>query len=1099
MQALIDFFKLQDAQRDAALTRGADVAVMAGAGSGKTRTLAARFITLLGENHRPRALAAITFTEKAAREMRNRIRAEIAAWRAGACPPDERAFWADVEAEIDTARIGTIHGLCAAILRAHPAEAGIDPRFAVLDEGQALQLRDQVADRAAQWAGDQPRFGPLFDAFGAEGLQAVLVTLLENRLDADTVLTRPDAATAWEATALREVREFVAACADPLAELRSLQSDGRLKADAGDKLLPQALAFIAAWDQAEAALAGGALWPALAAVFAARRECGGSAGLKTSRARAALRAVKEAYDARLNGWLGGAQKADPPPDSQTEADTGALLALLAEVYGQATTAFLAEKDIRQALDFDDLEYKATELLRQVSIRGRWQSQIDALLIDEFQDTNGRQREIVEALAGATEDRRGRLFIVGDAKQSIYRFRGADVGVFRDLGVDIVDRGGLALTLDRTYRAHAPLVAAINDLTGAVLDGVAPGPSRIPFAPLHAGRSSAPRLVGPHIRFVAAQGETGVEGRALAATALARELADLAGAGVRWDEIALLFRASTGFPYYEAALETAGIPFVTVAGRGFFDRPEIRDLVNVLAAIADPWDDLALTGALRSPMFGLSDGALYTLRWPVDRPGPVAPWAAIQADVSALEPTEAALTRRAAEILTALHAAVDRVSVAELIKRLLDETQYVAALAGVPGGARLRRNLDKLLADAHASGITQLTDFLDQVQSLRDVGAREGEAPSDAAGAVRLLTVHKAKGLEFPVVVLADAGYSPRVAGGPLVLTRELGPALAPPRVKTRGLAYRLAMHISAAHEDAEEARLLYVAATRAQEMLLVSGHLARRGATWLTTLGAAAGLDFDACAAQPGLPQTASLPCGEPVSAVVYAAVEPTTVDPLQPDVGTDTTPVVPLTAPVRRAGDARKAAGRFGRDGVEERSHRTTRRLAQVDGTIVGNLVHEAVRRWRFPGDIGFAELLAAAARAARLIDMEQVGPHVERATELLERLRAEPAWADLNAAHRDGRLHHEVPYAQSGGGAGVIDVLYQDALGQWQIVDFKTDALARLDDGAELIRDDYGPQLRRYIDAVNRLLGRPATARLCWLDVAGAVAWQTVSDDPV
>lgn len=240
------------------------------------------------------------------------------------------------------------------------------------------------------------------------------------------------------------------------------------------------------------------------------------------------------------------------------------------------------------------------------------------------------------------------------------------------------------------------------------------------------------------------------------------------------------------------------------------------------------------------------------------------------------------------------------------------------------------------------------------------------------------------------------------------------------------------------------------------------------------------------------------LPCGEPVSGVVCATVDLTAADPLQPEIGMSSTPVVPLTAPVRRAGDTRKTGDRKARGESEERSHRTTRRLAHVDGTIVGNLVHEAVRRWRFPGDVGFNELLAASARAARLIDTEQVQPHLERAAELLERLRADPAWVDLNAAHRDGQLYHEVPYAQTGVGAGVIDVLYQDALGQWQIVDFKTDSLASLDDGADLIRDDYGPQLTGYVDAVARLLGRPATAHLCWLDVAGAVAWQTISVDP-
>src|SRR5512134_945137 len=129
MSQWVDMFELRDAQAEAVTARGRDVLVSAGAGSGKTRTLVARYLSLLDEGHSPRGLAAITFTEKAAREMRNRIRRAIYDWRVGACPPDRRARWEAIEAEIDTARIGTLHALCAAILRVHPAEAAIDPRF----------------------------------------------------------------------------------------------------------------------------------------------------------------------------------------------------------------------------------------------------------------------------------------------------------------------------------------------------------------------------------------------------------------------------------------------------------------------------------------------------------------------------------------------------------------------------------------------------------------------------------------------------------------------------------------------------------------------------------------------------------------------------------------------------------------------------------------------------------------------------------------------------------------------------------------------------------------------------------------------------------
>lgn len=1106
MTTLIDFFGLKDAQREAAEARGIDVAVMAGAGSGKTRTLAARFISLLAENHPPRSLAAITFTEKAAREMRNRIRADIAAWRAGPCPPEQQAWWADVEAEIDSARIGTIHGLCAAILRAHPAEAGIDPRFEVLDEGQTIQLRTEAADAAAQWASDTETFGPLFVAFGVDELRDALVRLIEARLDAEAALGNREDADFWSATILRFVKDFTERddVKSAVADLRALQATHGLVADAGDKLAAQVEVLVAHWARAELACGANRVGDALAALYAMRREgCGASAGKKTGRAKEIVAAIRETYDDLIDPWLGGSRKSDPEPDLAAEARVAALIPLLATAFQHASDLYRHAKDQRQALDFDDLEQIAARLLRLDSVRSRWQGQIEALLVDEFQDTNARQREIVEALAGWNDGKRGRLFIVGDAKQSIYRFRGADVTVFRDLGDEIIRRGGLSVSLDTTYRAHPQLVSGINDLAAAVLDGVPPGDARIPFAALHAARAAEPRLTAPHVRFIAAQGEDSVEGRAVAAAALAHELHALRGHGFRWDEMALLFRASTAFPVYEAALEAAGIPFVTVAGRGFFDRPEIRDLLTVLSAVADPWDDLSLAGALRSPMFGLRDSTLYALRWPVAGGKPAPLWPSLRNDtlIAGLAEDERAGVRRAAATLGRLHQAADRVPVAELMKQLLDETRYLGVLALTPGGSRLRRNVEKLLADAHVNRARRLTDFLETVQTLRDVGAREGEAPSDAGGAVRLLTVHKAKGLEFPVVVLADAGYQPRHAGETVLLTQRFGMALAPRRLEVKPIIYRLALMAEAAHERAEDARLLYVAATRAQEVLLVSGHLTRQsGKGWLNTLARAARIDLDALAQEPGVVSQRRLAGGESASAVVYVTGGETSVSTevaqSTSSTASDVDSIVPLYGPVRETKTTRES-DRKRHERRELRAHRITRRLVRHDGVWVGQLVHEALRRWRFPGDAGYDVLMSAAARAAGLIDAEQAEPHMQRAAELLARFRQDPAWIDLNAAQRDGRLRHEIPYMHPTGGAGVMDLLYQDVAGEWQIVDFKTDAVADQEEAEQLILDDYGDQLRRYLRAAAALLGRRARARLCWFDLAGRIQWQDVAEE--
>ncbi|HEX9076569.1 MAG TPA: 3'-5' exonuclease, partial [Anaerolineae bacterium] len=312
------------------------------------------------------------------------------------------------------------------------------------------------------------------------------------------------------------------------------------------------------------------------------------------------------------------------------------------------------------------------------------------------------------------------------------------------------------------------------------------------------------------------------------------------------EIALLFRASAHFVACEAAFERAGIPFVTVAGKGLYERPEVRDLLNALAAIADPTDDLALAGALRSPAFGLSDAALYLLRRDGETKRPF--WSALHGDLSALAPEDAVRAVRARDILERITRLAGRATVAATLKAFLDATDYQAILRQAPGGERPRRNVAKLLADAHASGLVGLNEFLDYVRTLRDVQAREGEAPVEAGESVQLMTIHKAKGLEFPVVVIADAAHTLRGAHS-FWVDPELGPVFSISTADEHSVMDRLARRRDEDQADAEERRLLYVAATRAKDKLIVCGHCKRKTngtlllGGWLGLLGKTVGLE----------------------------------------------------------------------------------------------------------------------------------------------------------------------------------------------------------------------------------------------------------------
>ncbi|MFN2228076.1 MAG: UvrD-helicase domain-containing protein, partial [Anaerolineae bacterium] len=720
---------LTGAQREAATAGDAALVVTAGAGSGKTRTLAARFAHLLEAGHPLRCLVAITFTDKAAREMRSRIRGLVSEQlqtpreapgqvpTPGPLPHPEPgpAYWREVLAGLEGARIGTIHSFCAELLRAQPAEAGIDPGFSVLDENTAAVLRDRALEAALAWAANDPGASALFEALSEHRLRETVRTLLDRRLDTAAAfrVLGDDPLPAWGQALEAWLGDALAAAAwrEPLAVLAEVESERE-----SDRLEQARRAVLQAWDQVQAAQRAGAWDPCLEALCALRAAIvtGGAranwAADDLAAAREAMTGLREHFDRRL-APLADRKK---PVRWQLDRQAAELLPLLQATHHRALAEYGRAREERNALDFDDLEAMAAELLAgDAAVRARWQGEIEAVLVDEFQDTNARQRQIVYALSGFRAPQghqagsaAGSLFVVGDAKQSIYRFRGADVAVFRQVQADVAAAGGRQVDLDVTFRAHGPLVETLNTLLAPILgsEAEADQPFQVPFAPLRAFRQAPrPGIGGPFVEFHLGLGDSAEEGRQAAGRALAGRLHELhEREGLAWGDVALLFRASTAFPYYEDALEAAGIPFVTVAGRGFYERPEVRDLLNALAALADPRDDAAMAGLLRSPAIGLTDAALYRLRFGPDghRRGL---WAALQDAPAELDPAGAERAALALNLIQDLSSLAGRVPVGRLLKRLLDATGYRAGLA-LAGGERLLRNVDKLVDDAHRSGL-----------------------------------------------------------------------------------------------------------------------------------------------------------------------------------------------------------------------------------------------------------------------------------------------------------------------------------------------------------------------------------------------------------
>jgi ATP-dependent helicase/nuclease subunit A len=1143
-------------QRDPIMDRGRDVVVTAGAGTGKTRTLVGRYLSLLDERVPLRKIVAITFTLRAAREIRNRVREEVR--RFLETEPEQQESWREAYDGLDAARIGTIHSLCAEILRRHPVEAGLDPRFAMLEEGQMALERARAVSTALSWAADEESAACLFDYYQDASLRALLTSAMERSLDVTLALRGNSEAiwSTWQPLLLAPFCTFFRdpAVIDEMQVLLDARASGLLDdaLSAGDKLAPYLAEALGHWDAAQDAIASQDL--AACASTAARWRSAIPGGKGTARvwgqhgvkeAAAALRAI---FDESM-GFL-------PGPDALIvdERIAGEILPAFVAVYRHAQDAYCLVKQQRRALDFDDLESRTLTLLSEhPDVLCEWQGEVEALLVDEFQDTNGRQRDLVQLLNG----NRGRLFIVGDAKQSIYGFRGADVTVFRSKRAEIIAAGSPPHDLSTTYRAHPGLVGAHMALLQPVL-GTDPDPARPfvePFGNTESGRDGAAEgITPPFVELHLAPGTRDGGAPERAARALAHRLSQLMAAGIRLEQtdpetgeratvplnyghVAILCRATSSFAPFEDGLEAAGIRYLTVSGRGFYGRPEVRDLLNALQALGDPSDDLAMVGLLRSPAFAVDDMTIYNLRQSQRDLELPSLWALVESlagsssaagvsDATSLCALPESLNglRRAHDVVARLSLSMGRRSAADQLKAYVDETRYLAILlAG--GQERAVRNVRKLLDDAAASGMMSAGELEDYVAALRDTTSREGEAHGLASEAVQIMSIHQAKGLEFPIVVIGDVSKEARNSDGLLVdncfglvlpppreVPTDLDEAGGSPRPTPVSLAYRRAQAAQADREAAEADRLLYVAATRAEEMLILCGVVRTSQAGKLQPAGMLARLDtaldlgahVPACGANGTQTHVCdwTLPCGEkgkPVAVRGFVYEPNGDIPPAAPPTerapsAETSPPVTAMLEPLVPAGTHRDVALQRVDLDPPQRVWRVVPRTKRpyAPAWVIGQLVHRALSRWSFPdSDPGFARWADAEAQDCGLTSPGERRDALSGARRLLGRFQGSPLYREMASAER----LDEVPYSVLGSDgevdSGIIDSLYRTASG-WTLVEFKTDDV-RSEDGLQRLLDrvDYVPQVARYLYACEQLLpraedGQPARVKpvLCFLD---------------
>jgi ATP-dependent exoDNAse (exonuclease V) beta subunit len=822
-------------QQSAAVeSRRRDVFLRAGAGTGKTSVLVDRFCAaaLDPEGGVERVLA-FTFTERAADQLRRRIREELSSRIRDAEGERLQELQAALEAT-DRAWISTIHGFCRRLLASHPAAAGIDPRFRVVDEAEAERLAARAFDSA-------------LEALVESGEPEALELAAANRRRTLLEMTHG---------AYDELRSH----GDPNPELPELAPPDTAAAIT-------ALVDVARQAHAECEEASGK-------AVASRERIAATMELEpTGLPDDGLLETLRGLEIKSNAKAFKGEACERYTDALKRAQAAIAAHVLGPAYQQLRelivrfgASYEALKVERAALDFEDLQLKAVDLLSSSeTLRDRYREQFDHLMVDEFQDTNALQLRLIEQLRGPDT----RLFLVGDEFQSIYGFRHADVEVYRGQHrrfVEGEERNGDALPLTGNFRAAPTLVAATNAIGRELLDG---------FEPLTAFVEE-PADGGPPVELLlTVDDKKGWEAdetrlprlpddpssgsKVAEARRLAGRLRELVDDGEDPAEMVVLMRAFTHVAAIERALGEAGLDPYVVGGRGFWSQQQIDDLRSLLTVIANPLDDEALFGALASPACAVLPDTLWLLRraatwrdeedrerlghiWPLVRDllESGAPSRG-DAEAAALIPEEELdRLKRFADVLTSLRERSTEGGLEPLIERAATAFGYdVATLRRTDGTARWAnvRKLMRLAREFESSEGPDLGGFLDYLESRAASRDREAEAATRAEGhsGVRVMTVHGAKGLEFGVVAVADLGRNLQLGWTPLrIRPGEEGPEggeVARVGVQLGRLGrpaerlhdYQELTDLAADRDAEEEARLAYVAATRAKRRLLLSG------------------------------------------------------------------------------------------------------------------------------------------------------------------------------------------------------------------------------------------------------------------------------------
>ena len=1035
-----------------------NVALEASAGTGKTRVLVDRYVNLLRAGVDPANILAITFTRKAAAEMRERILATLRnAAERGEIPAIR---WRELRDRTGDINISTIDAFCLSLLREFPLEADLDPGFSMADDMEVPRLIEESLDRALRIcravARDDEAVALVFAQLSERRARAGLAALLNRRIVAPAVLDRFLTRGPSNLTVTSVAADGASALA---AVFRSMPGGLERFLETGPPepafvLLAQRLVELDRKVDAGVTVDAVVVYAAFAAsreYFLTQEGKPRTSRLTVPKSRFASNRMWEVHRDLVVGHAGDLLRAW----QGFRRDLNILVSRgVRRMFAIAESEYRRTLDAHAVLDFHDVLLKALELLRQMEefaqSRYRLEARYHHVLVDEFQDTSRAQWELVELLIASWGEGAGlthsgplqpSVFIVGDRKQSIYAFRDADVSVLREAGRHLEllrPDGDVRRTISRSFRSVPSLLSFVNDVCGTLdtapsradafryeegdrfpLEAVVPAEDALGIVPGDTPEACAERV---------ADEVAGLIGR----EAIVRDRETGLRRPARPGDIAILFRTRETHREFEQALERRGVPAYVYKGLGFFDADEIKDVLALLRYLADPASDLRAAAILRSGFGRVSDEGLRRLA-----PGLAGVLQERTAAAAVLDDEDRVALDVSRRSLQRWCGLVDRIPPAELLDQILAESAYAVRLRG----ARLayaRENLKKIRAiirriqNRGYATMGRIADHLDRLA----VGD-EPNAVIDALDAVSLMTVHAAKGLEFPVVFVVNAARGTgnrrdaiRIAGNP-----------AGDAISVAVGDYRSdADEDDAAREREETKRLLYVALTRARDRLYLSTALkdgrVQPGRGSLADVWPPSLLD----AFVSGHGGADSVEWNGPSGTVHRFRVVTSLPDAV--GAGRGTSPALAAIESEFEAVADSTAVRTSVATVVATESRVATEYGAAQSDLLVGLLVHRLLQRFGVTTNVDQAVLAAAVAGILRR-EHSATASEPGIISDVLARFRALRERSELKAHYETGTIFHEVPFSFSADGQiirGAIDCLIRQEDGSIRILEFKT-----------------------------------------------------------